>query len=222
MIKFSPYLKTLLDPKYIGDGRPEIIFNGIDGETLQTIIDYCYNDGYTDITVRNALQVMEVASNLEMHQLEKCCSKMNYHYIWWYAMDPDKSRKSIRHICSNFENVPIAEIVNIDEMYFRKILQETKIVAAESIIFDRLMKWVQHKETKRSACMAKLAPLIRLQHLPYEVNLFNFLVDCAFMTYLLLPKKFFYSFCATLFVHFMTSMAVSNWYSMSLTYDHLI
>lgn len=181
MVAASPYFEALLGPNYKEAIESEVTFSDIDGNTLKAVIDFCYT-GRIAITNENVGDIMAAASSKELVPLEKLCSK-----FWSENLDSNSclnvlleaekyhltelSKTSLRYICDNLAEIPINEMVKIDEKIFGAILKQDKITAAESVIFDRFMKWIQHDESHRSAHCASLAKLIRLEHLPIQVKL---------------------------------------------------
>lgn len=182
MVAASPYFEALLGPNYKEANESEVTLSDIDGKTLKAVIDFCYT-GRIAITHENVGHIMGAASSKELVPLEKLCSK-----FWSENLDSncclnvlseaekyhltELSETSMRYICENLMDIPIREMVKIDQKMLGAILEQNEITAAESVIFDRFMKWIQHDELNRSAHVASLAKSIRLEHLPIEVIFF--------------------------------------------------
>lgn len=180
MVAASPYFQALLGPNYMEANEDEIWLSGIDGNTLEAVIGFCYT-GRIDITIDNVGDIMAAASSKELIHLEKMCSQFwsehlainnclrvliaaeKYHLT-------DLWQTTLRYVCEKLADIPVVDLVKIDEKIMKAILEYDQTSAAEMLIFDRLVKWVEHDEPNRSIHFATLAGLIRLEHLPGEVN----------------------------------------------------
>lgn len=180
MVASSPYFEAMLGPSYEEANQNGIVLNHIDGVTLNTIINCCYNCPIK-ITSDNVDDIMAAASNMKLIQLERKCSG-----YWNAKLDAgncvnimlfadrynakDLWNKAIRCICEHFEEIPNVDMVTIDRRNFGEILQGETISAAKHYIFNCLLQWVQHDESNRSQFVGTLANSIRLEHMPIEVN----------------------------------------------------
>lgn len=180
MMAASPYFKMLLGSKRLGTDEDEVILSDIDGATLKTIIQFCYS-GHARITCDTADDVMTAAIEMELNHLEEMCSNFwndklaidNCVTQMMFASKYDLIElwnDSLFFICDEFEQIPIAEMVELDEENFEAILKEDEIAAAESTIFRRFVQWVQHDEAERVQYVAEMTNYIRLQHIPTEVG----------------------------------------------------
>lgn len=160
----------------------------IDGRMLEHIVNFRINGRCPRISCVEIDALMTVASNLEMNLLKMVCAdyknstQQDMSYINPISDIEDAVKKLtltkspklraalLRSISEDFESLPMAKLVKLDEENFAAILAENGISAAETTIFDRLMQWLEHDEVNRSPQIASLAPLIRLEHLPYKVN----------------------------------------------------
>lgn len=78
--------------------------------------------------------------------------------------------KALHFICDRFETVPIGDIQQINEKNFQEILKNDQIPAAETIIFDRLVQWMDRNRTGAVTVASDMLKLIRLDHIPIEVR----------------------------------------------------
>lgn len=180
MVAASPYFQALLGPNYKEANENEVVLTDIDGKTLKAIIEFCYT-GRIKIDKVNVSDIMAAASSKELIHLEKLCSQ-----FWSENLDignclsvlldaekyhlTDLWQTSLRYICTHFVDIPIAEMVKVDEKMLEAILKQDQLSAAESFILNFFMEWVQHDDSHRSTHVVSLARFIRLEHLPGEVR----------------------------------------------------
>lgn len=82
----------------------------------------------------------------------------------------DLRQKSMKAICEDFENIPIDELRKIDGNVFCEILNNDEIAADETIIVDRLIRWLEGNELVRAEYAPKLLDAVQLKLIPAEVN----------------------------------------------------
>lgn len=180
MMASSPYFKMLLGSKRPEMDQDEVILSDIDGATLKTIIQFCYS-GHAQITCDTADDVMTAAIDMELNYLEEICldfwnDKLAIDNCVTQLMFASKYdliemwNNSLFFICDKFEQIPIADMVELDEENFEAILKEDEIAADESTIFSRFVEWVQHDKAERAQYVATMTNSIRLQHMPTEVG----------------------------------------------------
>lgn len=180
MIASSPYFKALLGPHYKEAKQNEIVLSQVDGKTLETIIQFCFN-GFVEITGRNVIDIMAAASSMELVQLEQRCSNFlikilniaNCVYLLIFADKynlKDLWSISFQYICEHLVKIPPADVCILDETNFNAILTGDKINTDEKNVFHCLVQWIEHDESKRSKSIALLANSIRLQHIPVQVH----------------------------------------------------
>lgn len=143
------------------------------------VLDFIYA-GQIEITAENVVDIVGAASGMELIALEEKCVE------FWEAnlalencveifLNADKYRlmnlraKALRTICDNFEDVTIDDLLQIDEKNFYEVLKNDQIAAAETIIFDRLVQWINCNKTDSGGDISELLNLIRLKHIPNTV-----------------------------------------------------
>lgn len=180
MVASSPYFKAMLVSNFKEANQEEVVLNAIDGATLSTVIKYCYS-GSAQINEENVGGIMSAASSMMFVQLKEKCANFlrqrlgveNSIEILLIADQYNLTglrNNAMQFICANFAEIPSADMVKLDEKMFGEILEQGKIVADETVIFDRLVQWSEHDASKRSQFVALLAKSIRLEYLPTEVN----------------------------------------------------
>lgn len=180
MAASSTYFQALLGPHYKEANQKEIVLNEVSGPTLKTLIHYCYT-GYIKITHDNVESIMDAAASREMTPLAEKCThfwseNIGINRCLKILLVADKYQltdlwqKSLRYICENFEDIPIGEMVKVDGKNFGAILKQRQITAAESIIFERFVEWIQYDVANRATFVASYANLIRLCHFAGKVK----------------------------------------------------
>lgn len=178
MAASSEYFCTLFRSNLNEERNNEIILDDIDGAKLKSIIDYCYTGR---ITLTNLYEIPAVTPSRNGALERKCCGSRANHVsdLTTIISLADKfgltnlRQKTLKKICMEFENIPIVELQHLDVHIFREILSCDDVVANETVIFDRLMQWVNgNDETDREKYAPDLLKNIRLEHIPAEV-IFN-------------------------------------------------
>lgn len=155
-----------------------ILLKHIDGPTLKIILDFIYT-GHIEITGDNVDAVIAAASSMELIAIEEICGKFwvanlsNENCVDIYLSADkynlmDLRSKALNFISKNFEAVPI--IRQIDDQNFEKIIKHDKITAAETIVLDRLVEWINRNESKSVKVVADLLKSIRLECIPNKVR----------------------------------------------------
>lgn len=176
MIASSKYFEALFGPNFREGSEKEIVLKEIDGPTLKTILEFIYTADIK-ISAENVFYILAAASSMELIALGKECSQFcadnlsiencvefflnadKYHL-------PDLRLKALEFICDHFEDVPVDDFEQIDENNFKELLKHDQITAAETIIFDRLIEWMERRKTE---LVGDLLNVIRLKHIPIAV-----------------------------------------------------
>lgn len=182
MAAASKYFQILLGPNFAEGGKNEIPLEGIDGPMLQSIVDYCYS-GRITICEENVLDILKAASSMELVELEQRCkefydSNLSSKNVISTLSIADKfslndlKENALKIVYENLSTIPIEEFHKLDEHTFRKILSSDDVTVEESILFDRLMQWLNKNSTatERIKLAADMLKAIRLQHIPGEVT----------------------------------------------------
>lgn len=182
MAASSEYLQSRLgsDPDSKENNKNEIIVKDIDGPTLKMIIDYCYT-GHINLTADNICATIARATSLKIASLQEKCEQ------FWEAnlaaenciqlvSDTGKHglaelwSKSMILVRENFEDIPIAQLMELNAQKFRTAINHDHTSAPETYIFDIMTKWIQYDEENRAKFVGVLIECIRLKHLPTEVR----------------------------------------------------
>lgn len=179
MSNSSKYFESLLGPNFKEGTEKEVVLKKIDGSTLKTIIYYIYA-GHVKLTEDNIVNVLAAASGMELVSLEEKCSEyLQENLTKENCLDvlslADKygigqlRTNALNLVCAHFENIPLADILQLDGIVFNDLLKCEHFEANETKIFESLAEWVQQNESKRAKFMPELLQSIRLEYLPGEV-----------------------------------------------------
>lgn len=178
----SEYFQNRLGPhpEFKENNKNEFIVKDFDGPTLEMIIDYCYT-GHINLTADNICATIARASNLGIASLQEKCDQ------FWEAnlaadncvqlvSDAEKRgltelwNKSMIFVRENFEDIPIAQLLELNAQNFRTVINHDHTSAPETYIFDVMTKWIQHNKENRAKFVGSLLECIRLKHMPTEVR----------------------------------------------------
>lgn len=169
----------MLGPNFREANEKEIVLHDIDGATLQLLINFCYA-GRITITSDNIEDLVDAAARMELIPLEQdCCKFLIDNLTIDNCLDvlfiADKynftqlNQKTLDFMCEHFEDIPIADMVEINYKNFNELLNYGNYKFPESIVFDRLVRWCGHNERERAKYVPLLVDYIRLECIPDEV-----------------------------------------------------
>lgn len=175
----SKYFNLLLGLNFEEGIQKKIILNDIDGETIKTIVHFCYT-GRINITEENVAQLMAISSSIEFDLLEeKCCKfyaeKLNAKNSVDTLLIADEYNKfdlrlqTLNFICDALEMVPSMDVQRLNHRLLQEILQSDNIEATEELVFKRLFEWFEYNGAERKIYMPELLRLIRLENIPTQV-----------------------------------------------------
>lgn len=176
MIASSKYFEALLGPNFRESSEKEIVLKEIDGPTLKIILEFIYTADIK-ISAENVFDILAAASSMELIALAKecgqfCADNLTIENCVDFFLNTDKyylsdlRLKVLEFICDHFEDVPVDDFQQIDENNFEELLKHDQITAAETIIFLRLVEWMDLRKTES---VGDLLNLIRLKHIPTAV-----------------------------------------------------
>lgn len=160
-------------------GNNELTIKAIGGSLLKLIIGFCYT-GRIALTEENVDDIMAAASTMQLTMLEQKCNQfweMNFSdsNLVFTLLRADKfdledlRKETLKKICNDFENIPVAELNQLSEHIFREMLSSGRIAVCETIIFDRLMQWVNENPIDRAEYVSSLLKCIKLERIPFKV-----------------------------------------------------
>lgn len=183
MIAASCYFEALLGPNFREGNKTNdtIELTELAGDTLRTVIDFCYT-GRVDITADNINELVLAASSMELLDLEqKCCQFWNKHLQITNCvnifLNADKfsfqslRRKSFRLLCKQFESIPYDDFQRFDSKNLIELLKYDRIEANEERIFDCIRYWIGG-ENSRTENVVELLQCVRLERIATQVSHF--------------------------------------------------
>lgn len=177
--KSSKFFEALVGPNFKEGTEEEIVLESVDGPTLKAVIYYIYS-GQIEFTSNNIGRMLDAAAGMELLSLEVKCGQYLEDALTAenclntllladkYSLDKVKKR-ALTQVVAHFEKIPRADILQIDGNLFNDLLKFEHFEVPESTIFECLVEWVQHNETKRAQFMPDLLKTIKLEHMPGEV-----------------------------------------------------
>lgn len=180
LIASSKYFKVFLGPKFPEGAANEIVVEDIDASTLKSILDFIYF-GRIEITEGNVGNLIAAASSMELLVLGKRCGEcwktiLSIENCVEVLLSADKYRledlwsNAVEFICEHFETVSIDDVMRIDKKNLQEVLKRDEIKAAETVVFDRLVQWMNKNVPKGEKVGSNLLKSIRLGHIPTAVS----------------------------------------------------
>lgn len=175
----SEYIAASLGSNFQENRKSEFVLNGADGETVKTIVDYCYT-GKINLDGENVGRFLAIASSYELDLLERKCRRyyernLSLNNCVEALMIADKyshadlRQKALKFVSGSFENVPATDVHKLDPRIFQDLLKSEKIQATEELVFTRLMEWFHSNEVDHKTFMSQLLKLIRLDLMTEKV-----------------------------------------------------
>lgn len=176
----SKYFDALLGPNYMEGRVNRVTLKDIDGQTLETIVNYCYT-GHIDINDDNVDDVIAAASSMELLALEQKIAhlwsgKLNAGNCIQILQEAEKYYlidlwyKSLQFCATNINEIQLHRMLNIDERNLGKILERDEINLPEERIFNLIVKWVERNAEEGAKCMPTILKLVRLKHIASKVR----------------------------------------------------
>lgn len=175
----SNYFAASLGTNFREGSNSEFLMEDTDGTTLKSIIDFLYT-GCINLTEENVGKFFAIASGVALDLLEdKCCrfyldnlDATNAIATWVIAdkfNNANLCQKAFGFVCESFEDVPAAEIQELEHRLLLQFLKSDKIRASEEFVLDRLLDWMKYKESDREQHMPELLRLIQLKRISPQV-----------------------------------------------------
>ena len=180
LISNSSYFLAMFTSGLLETNKTEIKLNEIDAESLESIVNYMYT-GELVITEENVQSILTTANLLNMINIKDSCGQFIQSHL-----DVDNCL-GIRefadyHSCSvllkhaeTFIEQYFSEIVLKDEFLMlnldqviRLISKDHLLVDSELIVYDSVVRWLNHDFQKRTEFMFELMKQIRFGLMEYD------------------------------------------------------
>lgn len=169
----SPYFKAMFTTNLLESKTDSVLLHEVDKSSVTLIIEYAYT-GCIHITRSNAQNLLVAASIFQIIPIVEACARfmetqldvsncIGIHYFASVHNCVELKNKAQEHIEKNFVQVSHGEeFLALDFPKAAEILSSNELnVEKEELVFDSLMRWIQHNESDRTKHMASLLPLVR-------------------------------------------------------------
>lgn len=170
----------------------QISFDGIDGDSLGVIIDFCYS-GSIDINESNVCRIMQTAACLEFTHIERKCHRFLSEIInitncllIWTSIDANRDFNKLKQTAKgNFvEVVKRHEYFLLDVQRLLELLQSDDLnIWSEEEVFNAAVNWIRYDEIARASHVKEILSTIRFPFLKLEVCV------CVFFFFLIFEKR---------------------------------
>lgn len=162
--------------------QEDVIIEEVTGDSLQALIRFCFI-GKIDITSDNVDDLLDVASRLEMTQVEELCEQKYREMLsmknclgLWLLADQYKFYK-LKEISRAMAMESFVQLQHEEEFRNLKkeglqmlLADEDLFVFSEEDVFEALVGWIRVDEDERKAFFAELVKLVRLNQMAAEVR----------------------------------------------------
>ena len=170
----SPYFKAMFTGDMAESKQREITINGIDAETLESIIDYAYTANIK-ITEDNVQLLLPAASILQFEEIRQVCSNFMLHRLSTENCLGVRVFAEI-HGCSQLESAAsvfsqshFPEVSKKDEFLTCTVEQLKELVAKDQLnvegefeVFEALINWIEQDKENRQKHISDLVRQVRL------------------------------------------------------------
>ena len=169
----SPYFKAMFTTDLTESKQQEIKLFEVEAEAVQLIISYAYT-GKVQITRTNAQSLLVAASLFQIMPIQKACARFmetqldvcNCVGVYCFAhihMCGELKAKAREFMEKNFTEVSQGEeFVNLPNDKMEELISSNELnVDKEEVVYEALVRWVEHDEASRLSRMSKLLPCVR-------------------------------------------------------------
>ncbi|KAG9331822.1 hypothetical protein JZ751_016943 [Albula glossodonta] len=182
----SPYFRTLFTDTCDSAGRQEYSILGVRPDVMRLFIEHIYEHTLT-VTEDNVTPLLKAAKEFSFLGVAQACIDFlkaqlcpkNCIGIWNAAesqLCPDLRHCAFRFILHNFEEVgrSSAEFLDLSLTQLCDIIGDDELnVRQEDVVFDLLLRWIEHSPSEREPCISALLPQVRLAFLDPDYFLHN-------------------------------------------------
>lgn len=179
----SEYFHVLLNsPLRESTNSNDHEIGGICGDTLRALVTYCYT-AKIEITEKNVLDILAAASLFLLGHVKQICEQFLIQQIelencigMWllaenYVLEALNVEASTMMADNFIKLTTEEEYLSLKPDELTKILKLNHLyVWRESFVFEALVQWVKHDESKRMEHFPRILPAIRFNQMPIEVS----------------------------------------------------
>ncbi len=170
----SPYFKAMFTGDMAESKQREITINGIDADTLESIVDYAYTANIK-ITEDNVQLLLPAASILQFEEIRQVCSDFMLHRL---STDNCLGVRIFAEIhgCPHLESAASVfsqshfpevskkeEFLNFTVDQLKELMSKDQLnVQSEFEVFEALMNWIEQDKESRQKYIADLVNQVRL------------------------------------------------------------
>ncbi|XP_062845016.1 kelch-like protein 10 [Trichomycterus rosablanca] len=171
----SSYFRTLFTSGWSESGKQNYTITGVSPEIMQLIIQYAYTR-YVNVTHGNVEELLAAADMLAvLGVVKKCCCFLRHQlcprncvgiwrYAGWYSCE-DLKLRAHRFILQQFERLTVEseEFLTLTLHELSDIIQRDELNAKqEDLVFQAIIRWIQHQPQKRIVHISTLLPMVRM------------------------------------------------------------
>lgn len=178
----SDYFAAMFRSELQECGQKEITINGVDGDTLQQLIEYCYS-GEITIDSQNIEKIAKAATMLQFAGIEKNCTEF-YTTIFRAANClgirdmadmfnmAHLREKAHAFVLEHFLDVSKSdEFLRLDANYLSVLLKDNQLnIQSEGDVFSALMGWAKYDVEDRKRSLDTLLRCVRFKHMEDSVS----------------------------------------------------
>ena len=169
----SPFFKAMFTTDLAESKQQEIHLREVEAESVQLIIAYAYT-GNVEITRTNAESLLVAASLFQITPIQKACARFmatqldvdNYVAVYCIAhtyMCDELKAKVREYMKKNFAGVSQGkDFVNLTLDTIKELISSNGLnVDKEVVVYEALMRWIEHDRLSRSTHLSNLLPYLR-------------------------------------------------------------
>ena len=194
----SPYFRAMFTNGMRETNQKEVYISGVTDDMMAHIVEYAYTRE-TIIDIHNVERLLSAADQFHVLGLIKACLNFltthldakNCIGILKFSRNyfcPNLERAALRFIMENFQEVYTEsnEILNLNIEEMVEILSSDDLnVKNEELVFDAILRWINHDAEQRKKCTLSLIKCVRLGRLSTPFFVENVKVNMLYFGILL-------------------------------------
>ncbi|XP_049893921.1 kelch-like protein 10 [Epinephelus moara] len=171
----SPYFRTLFTGAWATPNKQMYTIPGVSPEMMHLIINYAYTHSVA-VTDVNVMEVLAAADQfLVTGIVQTCCVFLENQLCLencigiWRQIDcyhlPELKHKVFYYILDHFEELALAsqELLELSVQQLAAIIENDHLnVRQENIVFEAILRWINHLPDQRRGHISELLPKVRL------------------------------------------------------------